>query len=218
MSAMARPLAIVFDWDNTLVDTFPTIHAAMNATLTAMGQANWTLAETHEQARQSLRDHFPVLFGERWQEAREIFYAAFRRVHLEQIAPMDGAGETLRRLHGSGLPLAVVSNKTGQYLRREAVHLGWDRYFTCLVGANDAAKDKPSREPLDRALASIGIAPSKLVWFVGDANIDMECALNTGCLPVLMRARPPEAGEFGDFAPAMHLPHCDALMALVNRL
>ena len=218
MNLPARPLAIVFDWDNTLVNTFPTIHAAMNVALSAMGQNQWSLAETHEKARQSLRDHFPKLFGERWQEAREIFYAAFRRLHLEQIVPMAGAAETLRHLHEAGLPLAVVSNKTGEYLRRESAHLGWDGYFACLVGANDTAKDKPARDPLDKALTAIGLAPSTRIWFVGDADIDMACALNGGCLPVLLREKPPTADEFGVFAPAMHLPHCDALKALVNRL
>lgn len=218
MNLTVRPLAIVFDWDNTLVDTFPTIHAAMSEALTAMGQRPWTLAETHERARQSLRDHFPMLFGDRWQEAREIFYGAFRRLHLQQIAPMAGAGDALRHLHEAGIPLAVVSNKTGSYLRLEAAHLGWDRYFGCIVGANDAARDKPARDPLDKALAAIGIGASSRVWYVGDADIDMQCAHNAGCLPVLLRAEPPEPVEFGDFAPAMHLPHCDALKALVNRL
>jgi len=217
MSAAQRPQAIVFDWDNTLVNAFPTIHAAMNVALQSMGQAPWSLAKTHEEARQSLRDHFPILFGDRWQEAREIFYDAFARLHLEQIVPMDGAAEALAHLHALGIPLAVVSNKTGRYLRQESTHLGWDPYFACLVGANDVARDKPARDPLDHALAKLGVAAGPSVWFVGDTNLDMECAINGGCLPVLVRGHAPTPGEFDKFLPAMHLPHCHALKALVNR-
>ena len=32
------PQAALFDWDNTLVDTWPVIHEAMNTTLSAMGR------------------------------------------------------------------------------------------------------------------------------------------------------------------------------------
>jgi phosphoglycolate phosphatase len=44
------------------------------------------------------------------------------------------------------------------------------------------------------------------VWFVGDTAIDMECALNSGCIGVLLGdAGPPEefAREFARFAPQL---------------
>ncbi|MEI6986480.1 MAG: hypothetical protein WCK65_10140 [Rhodospirillaceae bacterium] len=36
------PLAIIFDWDNTLVDSWECLHASINVTLVAMGQRPWT--------------------------------------------------------------------------------------------------------------------------------------------------------------------------------
>ena len=47
------PRAVLFDWDNTLVDNWPTIHDALNATFEAMGHPTWTLAETRERVRAS---------------------------------------------------------------------------------------------------------------------------------------------------------------------
>jgi len=78
MSALATlppPRAILFDWDNTLVDAWGTIQLALNATLTAMGFPAWTMEETRLKVRASLRDSFPRMFGDRWLEARDIFYS-----------------------------------------------------------------------------------------------------------------------------------------------
>jgi hypothetical protein len=93
-----RPRAIIFDWDNTLVDSWPTIHAALNATLTTMGHAPWTLEESKERVRLSLRDSFPVLFGTRWEEARRVYLDAFRAVHLERLTVLPGPIELLDHL------------------------------------------------------------------------------------------------------------------------
>ena len=68
-----HPRAILFDWDNTLVDSWATIHEALNFLMRAMAKPEWSLAETRERVRLSLREAFPPLFGERWEEAREIY-------------------------------------------------------------------------------------------------------------------------------------------------
>lgn len=181
-----RPRAILFDWDNTLVDNWGAIHAALNSALSAMGQGTWTVAETRQRVRKSLRDSFPEMFGERWHEARDIFYRSFAASHLETLKPIDGAGELLAALAGEGLYLGVVSNKMGDYLRREADHLGWTGYFSRLIGAMDADQDKPAVAPVELALDGSGIQRSQEVWFVGDADIDIECAKNAGLTAVIL--------------------------------
>jgi phosphoglycolate phosphatase len=182
----ARPRAILFDWDNTLVDSWTTIHEALNICMAAMGKPLWSLAETKGRVRLSLSESFPVHFGERWEEARRIYLDCFRAIHLERLAALPGAGELLHGLAAEGIFLGVVSNKTGALLRREAEEIGWSAYFGNIVGAGDAAADKPDAAPVRLALASSGIEPGEAVWFVGDTGIDMECAGNSGCVPVLL--------------------------------
>lgn len=183
---LPTPRAILFDWDNTLVDNWPAIHDALNATFRAMGHATWSLAETKARVRRSLRDSFPEMFGERWTEARGIFYARFEAAHLENLTPLPGAGEAVAALAASGLYLGVVSNKTGRYLRAEAAALGWDRYFGRLVGATDASADKPAAEPVHMALLGTGLAAGPAVWFVGDGAVDVQCALAAGLTPIVV--------------------------------
>ena len=88
--------------------------------------------------RASARDSFPVLFGERAEEAMRIFYDTFEADHLAKLRALPGAGDMLARLAEAGMLLGVVSNKSGYLLRREAAHLGWTSLFQRLVGANDA--------------------------------------------------------------------------------
>jgi phosphoglycolate phosphatase len=208
---LPSPKAILFDWDNTLIDSWLVIHHAMTATFKAMGQRPWTLEETRLKVRKSARDTFPELFGDRADEATEVFYRTYEADHLAQLKPLPGAEAMLRGLaEAEGLLLGVVSNKRGSLLRLEAAELGWDRYFTCLVGATDATKDKPAPEVVDFALNGTGLAGGPEIWFVGDTDVDVLCAGNSGCLPILLRAEAPASGEFGDIAVAGHATDCAA--------
>lgn len=213
----ARPSVIVFDWDNTLVDTWPTIHEALAFTFEAMGHRPWSLDETKARVRHSLRDSFPVLFGDHWTEAREIFYRAFERNHIERLAPIEGATELLAALAAAGIDMAVLSNKTGRYLRDEAAHLEWDGFFAAIVGAGDAERDKPARQALDLALDPFCCGPGESVWIVGDSGIDLEIAHRTGCVPILMHRQDLDAEEFADWPPEIAFNGCNSFKELIAR-
>ncbi|MGE0714004.1 MAG: HAD family hydrolase [Alphaproteobacteria bacterium] len=213
-TALPLPRAILFDWDNTLVDNWAVIATALNAALAAMGQAEWTEAEVRGRVRKSARDTFPEMFGARAAEAERIFYSTFAARHLEGLRPMAGAAAMLDAAAARGIRLGIVSNKSGGYLRAEADHLGWTPRFARIVGANDTAFDKPAKDPVLAALDGSGIAPGPDVWFVGDAGIDMECAMSTGCVPVLLRDETILGAEFERWPPRLHLTGCPALAAL----
>ena len=215
---LSAPRAIIFDWDNTLVESWQCIQVAINATLKAMGHDEWDADEVRRRVALSLRDSFPEMFGERWTEARDIFYETFASIHLDYLTPVVGAREMLESLAQLGLRLAVVSNKNGVFLRDEAHKLGWDSLFDRLVGATDAVNDKPAAAPVLMALGESGIVPGEQVWIVGDSPVDMECAINTGCVPVLLRSAPIFDGEFDEFPPARHLVHCEEVVDLVREL
>ena len=72
--SLSRPRAVLFDWDNTLVDSWATIADALNTTLQTFGHAPWTMAEVKTRVRKSMRDSFPKLFGARAAEAGRGFF------------------------------------------------------------------------------------------------------------------------------------------------
>ncbi len=206
-----RPRAILFDWDNTLVDNWETILEAMNTALAAMGHSPWSLEESRQRIRHSLRDGFPAVFGERWEEARKIFYQHFTETHLGALRPMPGADALLERLAQTDIYAGVVSNKRGDLLRQEADHLDWSGYFGRLVGANDATEDKPAIAPVELALDGSGIARGREVWFVGDNDVDMACARAAGCFAVLVGA----AEDYSGDSPDMSVADCHELAKLI---
>ncbi len=211
--SLPRPRAILFDWDNTLVDTWPCIGKATNITLQAMGLAPWDEDEIRARVAGSLRDTFPKIYGERWEEAREVYYKAFGDVHLDMLTCLAGAEDLLNTVMDAGLYLGVVSNKTGRYLRAEADHLGWTRFFGKIVGAQDASRDKPDPEPVHLALSTGKIPAGADVWFVGDAPIDVTCGRAAGCTTIMVGPTP--ATLVTEPAHA-YVKDCAALAALVR--
>lgn len=192
------PKAVIFDWDNTLVDTWPIIHAALEETFKQMGLAPWSLQQTQAKVRKSMRDSFPEIFGPDWQKAGEIYQKSYRAHHLNRLRALPLAFDTVKKVHEMGLYSMVVSNKKGPNLRQEVEYLGWNVLFDKIIGADDAARDKPHPDPVHMALEQSGIAPAPEVWFVGDSEIDLECAMNTGCTAILYGEL---AMEHPDFTP-----------------
>jgi len=211
------PKAVLFDWDGTLVNSWPIIHESMNCTLEAMGRAQWTMEETTERVRKSLREAFPELFGDKWEDARDIFYDAYRAVHLERIEKIDGAEDLLQTFAANGCHLGVVSNKSGRHLRAETTKLGWDRFFGgYLVGATDALRDKPAIDSIHMAMTDTGINLDQDVWFIGDTWVDIACGRAANCFTVLIGETQPEADEFRDHPPHEHYFSCLEFLEVVR--
>jgi len=206
--SLSFPKAVIFDWDNTLIDSWVTIHHALSVTFREMGKTPWTLEEAKDRVRASARDSFPAIFGDDAEVATKIFYDTYEANHLDVLTPLPHAQELLEHLKERGVYLAIVSNKQGYILRKEAEHLGWNRYFTQLIGASDADQDKPDPMVVDLALDGSNIPADERVWFVGDTDIDLQCAHNSRCYPVLIRPTVPADGEFKGCEPAQHFTSC----------
>jgi phosphoglycolate phosphatase len=183
--SLSKPKAIIFDWDNTLVDTWPIIHSALEETFKALGEPFWSFDQTKRRVRKSMRDSFPEIFGPNWQKAAELYQANYRKHHLDRLTPLPGALDVIKLVKDMGIYSAVVSNKKGGNLRIEVEYLGWNKYFDKVVGSDDAKRDKPFTDPVDLAFKDSDIPLGSEVWFVGDSDIDLDCAQNTCTVPIL---------------------------------
>jgi phosphoglycolate phosphatase len=173
------------------------------------------VAETRERVRVSLRESFPVMFGDRWEDARDIFLRALTERHLEHVAPMCGVPAVLEA--GMGWPQGVVSNKQGAFLRREVAHLGWSGFFGSVIGAGDATADKPDAAPLHLALRQLGRAADPSVWYMGDTALDMQAAKAAGVTAVLI-GNADHDGGVDRAIPDIHFPTAHALRARLRDL
>jgi phosphoglycolate phosphatase len=198
------PRALIFDWDNTLVDSWEAIAQSVNHVRDTFGLPVWNLNEIKANCTRAARDSFPEWFGADWKKAYDLYYDHFDRMRkMSKITPLAGAENLLHWLKAKDIPTFVVSNKRGEYLRLEAAALQWNNLFAAIVGAQDTKNDKPARDPVDLALGLAGIKAHKDVWFAGDSEIDMLCARNAGCTPIFigdaaMAARLSVARVFSD--------------------
>ncbi len=184
---LTLPRGLFFDWDNTLVHGGDGIFEALNLTFAAMGMPTITREDFDTRPQVSLNDCFPEIFGEdRWEEARDVYHECFGRIHVDHLVTTKDAPiliETLKRYPGYK---AIVSNKEGPYLRQEARHFGWSDVFDEIVGSTDAAHDKPHEATVQLAAGDPKFKGGPEYWFVGDSPVDVKCALNSGCRPVLV--------------------------------
>ena len=214
-----RPEAILFDWDNTLADTWPIIYKALYHTFTDMGHEPWTLEETKKRVHRSMRDAFPEIFGDAWEKAGNLYQQHYRANQLENLNPLPLAQEMLDYLMPQeDIYVAVVSNKKGENLRKEVGLMQWDKYFRQVIGADDAELDKPSSAPVLKALHGSGITPGKHVWFIGDTLTDMECAYNSGCLPLFYGDDDPNSDRYKHCRPVKHFKTHQDLIDLLKGL
>jgi len=181
-----KPDAIIFDWDNTLVDTWPLIHLAINQTMAHMNQELWSLEKIRDTVHKSMRESFPDIFGSNWEKAGEFYRQSYHQLNIENIAFLKDSLNLIKLIHQLNIPQFIVSNKIGATLRKEVKKLQVDKLFFSIIGAQDADADKPSSSPVELALMSSGIDLKKHhLWFVGDTIADIECAYNIGATPIL---------------------------------
>ncbi|KYH12840.1 haloacid dehalogenase [Neorickettsia sp. 179522] len=185
--AMVTPKAILFDWDDTIVDTRLMILNAVNKTLSYFGKP---VLDRDMNAPERM-DFFKQIFGEEWIFAYSIFRDHLKSENPGPLRIFPGFTSFLDLIAEKGIFTGVVSNKYNELPRKEVDSLGLTDRFDVVVGSGDTDQDKPSATPLLYALSRGNIIPSKeTVLFIGNSATDMECARNAAVRGIAYRATP----------------------------
>lgn len=172
---MLNKTLILWDWDNTLIDTFEAIYAAQNDTRVHYGMPKWTREESKNAMNTSGRNLIRDVFGaDKAVEARAYFLACYER-HAAEIQLKEGALDILAFTKAKGFINVLASNKAGSILRNEAQTLGVFTYFARVIGAEDTHSDKPSKDFTDAAID--GFMFDNIIS-IGDGKADIQMAHN----------------------------------------
>ncbi len=90
------------------------------------------------------------------------------------LEPFPGAIETLEKLRGKGVRLALITNGGAEGQRGKVVRFGLERYFECIVIEGEFGVGKPDERVYRHALATLATEPED-AWMVGD-NLEWEVA------------------------------------------
>jgi HAD superfamily hydrolase (TIGR01509 family) len=166
----ARPLpihdiaAVVFDLDGVLVDSEPIHFRAANRVLARYGSS---ISEAEYRAFIGLGE---TATWEVWRERTWIpdsvgaLVSAHTRARLEEIAAgveaVDDAVRIARRLHASGMPLAIASSSTRQVIDALLLALGLGSLFAVRISGEDPEvhASKPAPDVYRAAAARLGVA------------------------------------------------------------
>ena len=137
------------------------------------------------------------IYGDLSEQAKLLFEAFVRKHHVEFVKPLKGAAEILDTLAAKNMTCGIVTNKVGDFVRKEVKAFGWDRHFKTTIGAGEAEQDKPSCAPLKLAVEHAGMQ-GKHIWYVGDSIADMHCANEYGCPFILVHPHSTQRPDFYD--------------------
>ncbi|MBQ9738379.1 MAG: HAD family hydrolase [Alphaproteobacteria bacterium] len=189
---------ILWDWDNTLADTFGAIFAAQNDARVQYGMTPWTKEESKAAMNTSGRNLIKDVFGaDKAAEVRAYFLSRYAE-HADALELKAGAKEILKTAKELGFVNILASNKAGPILRNEVSAMGVADYFDRLIGAEEAEEDKPSKIFTDTALAGI---EADMIISIGDGKADIQMAHNyAGGIGILVWTNP-NGVEFAEIKP-----------------
>ena len=178
---------VLFDWDNTLVESRTPLVLAVNRILEIYHLPPWEKVKHLRDCNLSFRDNFPRIFGGNAEEA----YIKYRQVYLQmmptKIKTYPFTKRILKYFSCLGIQLYVVSNKERVLLEKEKEILFSDVHFRKIVCGHEAPQDKPSPHQIFYALSE-DILPEQItpeqVWMIGDSPMDSEAALRANALPI----------------------------------
>ena len=206
---------ILWDWDNTLADTFGAIFAAQNDARVQYGMTPWTKEESKAAMNTSGRNLIKDVFGaDKAAEVRAYFLSRYAE-HADALELKAGAKEILKTAKELGFVNILASNKAGPILRNEVSAMGVADYFDRLIGAEEAEEDKPSKIFTDTALAGI---EADMIISIGDGKADIQMAHNyAGGIGILVWTNP-NGVEFAEIKPDYAVENLEKASEILKKI
>ncbi|MEQ8663123.1 MAG: HAD-IA family hydrolase [Gammaproteobacteria bacterium] len=185
----ARPRALLFDLDGTLLDTGPDLARALNRLRAEDGLD--ALPYTSVRPWVSHGSHALMRLGYAFAPGSAAYET--RRLRLLELYHTDIAAESrlfagmdavLAHAETHGIPWGIVTNKPGWLTTPLLAAVGLATRAACVVSGDTTARAKPHPDPLLAAARTLARAPGECLY-VGDAARDVTAAAAAG-MPVVV--------------------------------
>jgi phosphoglycolate phosphatase len=175
------PRVAIFDLDGTLVDSLPTVAAAMAV---AMERHGFPIDAAAVIPR--IGPPMNLLVEEMTGCPREVadrinddFMALYYGEYVQRTPPMAGAEALLDRMRAAGVRLSVLTNKVESGGHQMVDFQGWTARFESVAGRDSGGRPKPAPDGALLLLERLGARPDEAA-IVGDTEFDMGCGRNAG--------------------------------------
>lgn len=172
---------LIFDLDGTLIDSVADLAAATNGAL-----ADFQLPQASEAQVRSWVGNGSVKLIERALAAQggarvdaaaahERFLWHYKQVNGSKTALYDGVAQGLKALQQAGFALALVTNKSAQFLPAILQRFDWQDLFVVVLGGDSLPTKKPDAAPLLHACNALKISADAAAM-IGDSKNDILAA------------------------------------------
>jgi phosphoglycolate phosphatase len=178
--------AFLFDLDGTLIDSKLDLVNSVNFMLHEMQRDVLPLATVASYVGHGAPRLVADALGPDAAEADrkrglEIFLAYYDEHNLDATRAYPGVAEGLEALQDR--PMAVLTNKPKKMSVEILEALGLLKYFRAVYGGDSFEKKKPDPAGAQAILKDLGAQPQEAAM-VGDSDVDIKTARNTGMLAI----------------------------------
>jgi len=214
---IAKPEAVLFDFDGTLADTTEMILQCYRHTMTTH------LGECPPDERWLEGFGTPLetqiaLFARSEDEVATMLetYKDHQRALMESmLSPFPGAVEAVAELDRRGVRLAIVTSRLRRATLRGLELCGLMDHFEVVITPEDVTNPKPDPEPVKLALERLGVDPER-AWFVGDSPHDVVAGQGAGVRTAAALWGPFPRRTLEEAGPDRLLERLDEVLALAG--
>lgn len=211
---------IIFDLDGTLLNTIDDLAAATNQALAQLGYPTHKTDAYFYFVGNGIHKLFERALppqarnAEMLQRMRALFVPYYNAHGTDLTRPYEGVLEVLQTLQAHGVQLAVASNKYQAATEQLVKHFFPDIQFVSVLGQREGLPTKPNPLFVQEILKISGVAAADTLY-VGDSNVDMQTAYNSGvdACAVLWGFRSQE--ELAEYHPAYMISRASELLDIV---
>jgi HAD superfamily hydrolase (TIGR01509 family) len=193
MTLAARKIkGVIFDLDQTLIDSLQAFTAAFNRGIKRLGLDPVTeemvasFLDNGWRMEKMLSEAFPSVFFE--EEIRKQCQDEIRQAYLElepeKVVLKSGVERTLRLLREKGVKIGIVTGRMskgdGKWLELRRLKIA--QYIDAMVTAAEAPS-KPAPDGLISCAKALGLSTEECVY-VGDSRLDIRAGKKAGLLTV----------------------------------
>jgi pyrophosphatase PpaX len=216
--AEARPYAVLFDLDGTLIDSIALLLASMKHTFQGRSRQP-TDDEWIEGLGTPLPKQLtPYVESDEDRERLVNRYRTFQHENHDRLmSQYAGVIDTIALLYQRGHPLGVVTSKGNMMMERGLKFIGADDYIEVAIGYDSVHIHKPDPFPVRAALEKLEYQASEAV-FVGDSPHDIKSGNDAGVITIAALWGPFRRDQLEPYNPAYFLDDIKDLPPLLDRI
>ena len=202
----STPAAVIFDFDETIIDLEPQHTAAHAALCRDYGADYADMPECFRRGsgRRIIDDirEMKAHFG--WSATEEELFTR-RQQYFDalsataKLVEMPGASAVIRAIQARGIPLAITSSAVGSSIEAILIRLGLRDAFPLIVDGSEVEHGKPDPEAYLLTARKLGVPPQRCVVFE-DSEVGVLAAKRAGMFCIAVRN--PRAQERQDLSAA----------------